>query len=103
MVGVGPMCDANCTVTFTKYAVKVYGPTGTPIITGCRETGGLHLCHISIMLNPVNILPLTDDNKITTLQASSAYDLPYVEALIRYFHAAAGFPLRDSWLKSIKT
>ena len=37
----------------------------------------------------------------TTLQAYSAYDLPSVAALIRYFHAAAGYPVRSTWLKSI--
>ena len=38
----------------------------------------------------------------STLKAFSAYDLPSVEALIRYFHAAAGFLVRDTWLKEIK-
>ena len=38
----------------------------------------------------------------STLKASSAYYLPSVEALIRYFHAEAGFPVRDTLLKSIK-
>ena len=37
----------------------------------------------------------------TTLQACSAYDLPSVAALIRYFHAAAGYPVRSAWLKAI--
>ena len=39
----------------------------------------------------------------STLKAFSAYDMPSVEALIRYFHAAAGFPVRDTWLKAIKS
>ena len=39
----------------------------------------------------------------STLKALSAYGLPIVEALIRYFHAAAGFPVRDTWLKAIKS
>ena len=38
----------------------------------------------------------------STLKAFSAYDLPSVEALIRYFHAAAGFPVRYTWPKSIE-
>ena len=38
LVGVGPMCDANCTVTFKKHAVNIYSPTGTIFITGWRET-----------------------------------------------------------------
>ena len=38
LVGVGPMCDANCTVTFIKHSVNIYSPTGTTIITGWCET-----------------------------------------------------------------
>ena len=38
----------------------------------------------------------------TYLQAFSAYDLTSVEALIRYFHAAAVFPVRDTWMKTIQ-
>ena len=36
-----------------------------------------------------------------TLEAYSTYDLPSVEALIRYFHAEAGYLVRSTWLKSI--
>ena len=31
--------------------------------------------------------------------AFSAYDLPSVEALVQYFHAAAGYPVRETGLK----
>ncbi|KAL7538829.1 hypothetical protein ACHAWF_008258, partial [Thalassiosira exigua] len=34
--------------------------------------------------------------------AFSAYDLPSVEAFVRFFHAATGFPVRDTWLRAIK-
>ena len=33
---------------------------------------------------------------------NSAYDLPSVEALVIYFHADAGYPVIDTWLKAIK-
>ena len=46
---------------------------------------------MSIMPNPVNMPPLPDDHKTTTLQALSAYDLPSVEAIIRYFREAEGY------------
>ena len=36
-----------------------------------------------------------------TLEAYSANDLPSVAALIRYFHAAAGYPVRSTWLTAI--
>ena len=38
----------------------------------------------------------------STLKAFSAYYLPSVEALIRYFNAASGFPVRDTWIRAIK-
>ena len=34
LVGVVPMCDDNCKVTFSKHAVNIYSSTGNPIITG---------------------------------------------------------------------
>ena len=83
LVVVGPICDTNCTVTFTKHAVNIYSPNGTPIITGWRETTGPRLWRMSIITNPLEITPLPDDHKNTTLQSFSAYDLPSVEALIR--------------------
>ena len=97
------MRDASCNVTFTKHAVNIYSPTGTTIITGWRETTGPRLWRMSIMSNPSDMPLLQDDHKTTALQAFSDYDLPGVEALIRYFHAAAGLPVRDTWLKAIKT
>ena len=36
------------------------------------------------------------------MQDFSAHDLLSVKALVWYFHAAAGFPVWDTWLKAIK-
>ena len=41
-----------------------------------------------------------DANRIT-LKTCSVYDLPRVRELIRYFCAAAGYPVRSTWLKAI--
>ena len=37
LVGVGPICDAECTVLFTNQDVTVLSPGGKPILTGWRE------------------------------------------------------------------
>ena len=37
----------------------------------------------------------------TTLGVYSAYDLPYVADLVRYFHAALGYSVRSTWLNGI--
>ena len=38
----------------------------------------------------------------TTLSAYSAYNLPSVEALVRYMHVASRFPVNSTWLGAIK-
>ena len=101
LVGVGPMCDSNYTVTFTKHEYIIYSPTGTSIITVWRETTGPRLWRMYIIPNPSDMPLLPDDHKTTTLQYFSAYDLPSVKALIRYLHEAADLPVHDTWLKPI--
>jgi hypothetical protein len=49
-----------------------------------------------------NLTSIPDAATRSTLQAFSAYDLPSVEALLKYFHVAAGFPVKDTWLRAIK-
>ena len=38
----------------------------------------------------------------TTLGVYSAYELPSVAALVRYFHAYTGYPVISTWLNAIK-
>ena len=40
LIGVGPLCDADCTVKFTSTAVVVRDPQGNPVLTGWREQSG---------------------------------------------------------------
>ena len=42
------------------------------------------------------------NNKNRKTEAHSVYDLPNLEALVRYMHAAAGFTVKSTWLKAIK-
>ena len=37
LIGVGPICDTNCTVVFKKEDVTVLSPQGKPILQGWRE------------------------------------------------------------------
>ena len=37
LIGVGPICDADCTVVFKKEDVTVLSPKGEPILQGWRE------------------------------------------------------------------
>ena len=43
LIGVGPICDANCTVVFKKEYVTVVSPEGKPILKGWTEKKLPHL------------------------------------------------------------
>ena len=101
LIGVVPICDANFTVVFSKEDVTVLSPQGKPIIQGQREKKIPHLWRFAL-------IPDNRKEKIYTTtsqkgpEANIVYDLPSVEALVRYIHAASGFPVRSTWLRAIK-
>ena len=101
LIGVGPICDAHFTVVFSKEYVTVLSPKGKPILQGWRENKLPRLWQFALS-------PDDRKEKIYTTksqegpEANSVYDLPSVEALVRYMHAAAGFPVKSTWIKAIK-
>ena len=90
LVGVGPLCDADCTFTFTSEAVIVQDIQGMTVLTGWREASGPQLWRIALQPGEANLPRMPHITHLATLAAYSAYDLPIVAALIRYFHTAAG-------------
>ena len=59
---------------------------------------------MSLLPNAEKVTTETNYSGVTTtsLAAYSVYDLLSVEALVWYFHAATGYPVKDTWLKAIK-
>ena len=100
-ISIGGIFDADCKFVFTKQSVVVYDPQQQPIIIGWREHTGAKLWHIALRPSPTNIPTLPSTATRSSLQEFSAYNLPSVESLIRYFHTAAGFPVQDTWLRGI--
>ena len=74
----------------------VYNLQQQPLITGLREPNGAKLRHIALRPSPTNMLTLPTDTTGKSLKVFSAYDIPSVEALVLYFHATAGFTVRDT-------
>ena len=93
LIGVGPLCDAYFTVTFTRAAVIVRDARSTPVLAGWRENSGPCLYRIALQPGEENLPSMPNTANMATLEAYSAYDLPSVEALICYFHVAAGYPV----------
>ena len=101
LIGVGPICDANCTVIFKKKDVTVLSPEGKPILRGWREKKLPRLWSFALKPNNNSIKDYTTTNQ-TSPADHSAYNLPSIESLVRYMHAAAGLPVKYTWLKAIK-
>jgi hypothetical protein len=104
LVGIGPICDATYTVVFDDNNITIVSPTGTLVLPGWREPTGNKLWRMSLLPYAEGAQIHMDIPGVSTasLAAFSAYDLPSVEALVQYFHAAAGNPVKDTWLKAIK-
>ena len=100
--GLGPICDANCKVIFTKNNVIIYDQGGSPILTGWRENNGDRLWSIALTPTSEELPAMPNSAGQKNIRAYSAYDLTSVEALVRYFHVAAVFPFKTTWLKAIK-
>ena len=95
LMGIGPIYDSDYKVTFTKDTVSIYNPKGHRILRGWQEKERPKLWRMSL-LPEYKSTPDGSEAQQSTLKAFSAYDLPIVEAPIGYFHAAAGFPVRDT-------
>ena len=101
LIGVGPICDTNCTVVFKKNYVTVLSAEGKKILTVWREKKLPRLKRFALKPNDNIIMDYTTTKK-TTPAEHSAFDLPSIESLVRYMHAASGFPIKSTWLKAIK-
>ena len=101
LIGVGPICDADYTVVFKKEDVTVLSPKVEPILQGWREEKLPRLWRVALSSEKkqTGIYTTTSQNRP---EVSNVYYLPSMEALVRYMHAAAGFPVRSTWLKAIK-
>ena len=101
LIGVGPLCDADCTVIFTREAVIVRYQQGTAVLTGWCEASGSRLWRIDLQPGESNLTSMPKNANMATLAAYSAYDPPRIADLIRYFHSAAGYPVQSTRLKAI--
>jgi hypothetical protein len=75
-------------VTIHKPGTISITTTEPPIFQGCKSKGA-KLWTIS-----------AEDTKKE--QANNAYNLPLIRKTVKYLHAAAGFPVKETWIKAIK-
>ena len=71
------------------------------MLTGWREASGPQLWRIALQQGEANLPRMPHTANLATLAVYSAYSLHSVAALIRYFRAVAGYPVRSTWLTAI--
>ena len=99
LVGVDTLYDDHFTVVFTEYSVTVIKPQDKAILTGWCERTGPKLWCFSLCTRHQPVAPT---GAVTaSLKSFSTYDLPNIEALVHYLYAAAGFPVKLTWLTTI--
>ena len=79
LIGVDPLCDADCTVTFTHVAVIVRDSCDIPVLTGWGEQSGPRLWRIALQPDEEHLPKIQNTAHRNTLEAYSAYNLPSVE------------------------
>ena len=81
---IGKLCDKYCTVVFIKHSVQVCKPYRATILTGRSHLYGPRLWRFYLL--PQNTdAPLAAPGTTTTTPVElSAYNLPSVEALVRF-------------------
>ena len=97
LIGIGPLCDHGCRILFEETSVTVLFKDNTVLFTGYREQAGSKLWRFS--LRPEHtILQQFPTGPV----ALNAKNIPSVGTLVQYLHAAAGFPVKSTWLAAIK-
>ena len=90
-MGIGPLCDHGCCVLYEETAVTDFSNNNTVLLKGHRKQFGAKLWRLS--LHPKNnVLQQCPTGPI----ALNANNLPSVGTLVRYLHAAAGFPVKST-------
>ena len=102
LIGIGPICDSGCTVTFSADNA-IHDADKRAILSGSRNPDeSPALWHFNLLPSPSEVPFQTTTCQQASLTAYSTYDLPSVAALVRCLHAAAGFPVKDTWMRAIK-
>ena len=100
LVGIGTLYDSNYTVVSTKSSVTMFDSQDKAILTRWRKHTGTKIWRL--YFRPQHQLVTPASSAMASLQAFSAYDISIVEALVCYLHAAAGLPVRSTWIAAIK-
>jgi hypothetical protein len=103
LMSVGQLSDHGYTTIFhpREEGVTVYkqvdiASPSTPVLQGCRSKSGLW----EINLKDKERQSEKKGHEEGT--ANNVYSLPAIKNSVRYLHAAAGYPTKDTWIAAVK-
>jgi hypothetical protein len=112
LVSVPKLADAGYTTVFhpgylgmiihSKRSISIWQQC-KPVLQGWRDENGLwQLGYNGLTLMSKQVKQIISPNG-TRLQetTANAYSLPSIAQVIKHQHAAAGFPVKETWLKAI--
>ena len=105
LVSVPQLCDSNMDVLFAKTSVTVTNATGDTVLEGHRDPfRNLYMVPLENSPPPTRVVSAMIDDPIVLSRhtASNAYEIKAVTVLVSYFHAAAGFPAKGTWLRVVE-
>jgi hypothetical protein len=98
-----PLCDKGCRILFEAESVTIFNKTDDSILLqGWREPTCAKFWRFSLLPDDNTFHHIPPPACCATPAALSATDLLSVAALVHYLHAAAGFPVKSTWLAAIK-
>ena len=104
LVSVPQLCDSEMDVLFTKTCVTVTSLAGETVLEGHRDPSR-NLNMVPLEDSPTH--PRVDSPKIDDPRfppphmAANTYEIQAIPALISYFHATAGYPAKETWLRGV--
>ncbi len=127
LFSIGRVCDANCTVVFTKTEVHVLDSNGNLILRGFREPTGARMWRFNICPAFTPNAAYTASTTVPSLSSPpleamcptprqptalpycpastefhrKAYDLPSTRKLIEYIHCIIGSPVKSQFLQAV--
>ena len=108
-MSVGKISDNGIISIFTKDGITAHKEQdvlitckGEPILIGIRYSKG-HYC-IPIMQQRGHWQPRrpSKNARQTLRQANSVYNLPSIKHAIKWMHAICGYPVKTTWVKTVK-
>ena len=107
LIGIGPLCDHRCKLLLKKHTVYILDEASKVLLQGWREPTGARICCFLLQLgihhHTNNRSPDAPPPPLPTLMANNSYDMPSVNSLVWFLHAAAGFFFKSTWLAAIKS